>query len=87
MSVPQRSLLVENEIYIAGWHAICDGKPVPVERVAGALRGFVVPAGQHRLELRYQTPFLKTGLALSSLAFLSWLALCVILMSSDRTGG
>ncbi len=70
--VAERSLAVENELYIAGWHAVCDGQHMPVLKVDGALRGWIIPAGSHRVKLYYQTPFLETGLFLSALGLLSW---------------
>ena len=72
VQVAGTSLAVENELYIAGWHALCDGKQIPVLKVDGALRGWIVPGGSHQVKLYYQTPFLKTGLFLAGLGLLSW---------------
>jgi hypothetical protein len=71
VDVPVRSLIVENEVYIAGWHAVCDGKPLRVQRVDGSLRGWVVPAGHHRVRVYYQTPLLVPGSLVSIVAGLA----------------
>jgi hypothetical protein len=103
VNVSSRSLVVENEMAIRGWHVSVDGANVPVEKVNGCLRGWIVPAGRHQVRLRYQTPLLVPGLSLSGVGFAAWLVIlwrvysaagfkkradeCVILVSSDRTGG
>jgi Bacterial membrane protein YfhO len=71
VDVPARSLVVENEVYIAGWHAVCDGKSLQVQRVDGSLRGWVVPAGHHRVRVYYQTPLLVPGSIVSIVAGLA----------------
>lgn len=58
VDVARRSLVIENEVYVAGWHATCDGKPMQVQRVDGSLRGWVIPVGHHQVRLYYQTPLL-----------------------------
>ena len=103
VNVSSRSLVVENEMAIRGWRASVDGTKVPVGKVNGCLRGWIVPAGKHLVRLRYQTPLLLPGILLSGVGFAAWLVIlwlvhpavrvkkpaedCVILVSSDRTGG
>ena len=86
VQVAGKSLAVENELYIAGWHAVCDGKQIPVLKVDRALRGWIVPAGSHRVKLYYQTPFLETGLFLSGLGLLSWVGCLAWLCYSHVVG-
>lgn len=103
LDVPLRSLVVENEMAIRGWHIFLDGKELTLKVVDRCLRGWVTPPGRHRVTLRYQTPLLVPGLLLSGAALVGWIATlwlfhhrtgpqkaaddCVILVSSDRTGG
>lgn len=71
----RRVLVIENELFAPGWSATLHGdmRVQPV-KVNGALRGWVVPAGDHVLALSYRTPHLVSG-ALLSLAVLAVLLL------------
>jgi hypothetical protein len=61
-----------------GWSATVDGVATPLERADVVLRAVAIPAGAHRVEMRYRTPGLRAGAALSlcgGLLFLGLLAL------------
>lgn len=75
VTVSAPSLIVENEIYTDGWAAICEShnRKVHVERVDGALRGWILPTGAHKVRVYYQTPLLWQGTVLSMIASLCWL--------------
>ena len=60
-----RGLLVVSETYYPGWEATVDGKPQPIHEVFGALRGVVLEAGNHRVEMRYRPGVVMLGAALS----------------------
>ncbi len=64
------SLLEIGEHFDPGWRATLDGAPVPVVEVDYALLGVPVPAGRHRVELRFWPRGLTTGLLCATLAFL-----------------
>jgi hypothetical protein len=55
-----------------GWRATVDGAPAPVETADVLLRAVPLGPGAHRVELAYETPLLRAGVAISALA---WLAL------------
>lgn len=84
--VPEPSLLVENEIYAPGWSAHCEthGENLTPVRVDNAVRGWVVPAGKHRLVMRFRTPLLGIGLMISMLSFMTWLAVPFVWMRASR---
>ena len=42
------------DTYFPGWVATVDGQPAPVYEAYGFLRGVVVEAGAHRIEMRYR---------------------------------
>ena len=44
-----------------GWSAYIDGEPVELEQVNIGFMGLAVPAGDHEIELHYETPGLKVG--------------------------
>ena len=48
-------VLVFSEVYYPhGWKAFVDGEPVPHFRTNWILRGMEVPAGEHRVEFRFE---------------------------------
>jgi hypothetical protein len=62
-------LLVLSEVYYPAWKAYVDGEPAPLYRADHLLRAVPVPAGEHAVELRYESRALKTGVAISLLAY------------------
>lgn len=65
-------LLVLAETYFPGWQATVDGLPAHVFRVNQAMRGVLVDAGTHTVELRYSSATLQFGavVSMASLALL-----------------
>ena len=57
-------LLVFTDSWAPGWSATIDGSPAPVLRVNNAIRGVMVPSGEHALQWRYRPRFLAPLLAL-----------------------
>lgn len=79
-----RGLLVVSEAFYPGWEATVDGKPQPIHEVFGALRGVVLDAGSHRVEMRYRPGVVRLGAALS----FSAIALSLLLIVAPAlTGG
>ncbi|MDQ4128530.1 MAG: YfhO family protein, partial [Actinomycetota bacterium] len=72
-----RGLLMLSEAYYPAWKAYVDGRPVPLYVADHVLRAVPVPAGEHTVELRYESWSLRVGLAISLLAYLSLAALAV----------
>jgi len=63
------SLAVFSEVYYAhGWNAYVDGQLVPHKRVNYLLRGLELPAGEHKVEFRFE-PATYIGGEKISLAF------------------
>lgn len=60
-----RGLLVLSETYYPAWKAYVDGEPVPLYVADHVLRAVPVPAGEHTVELRYESWSLRTGVAIS----------------------
>jgi len=58
-----RGMVIASETYFPGWQAKVDGKPAEIHEVYGALRGVVVPAGEHRIEMRYRPASVRWGAA------------------------
>ena len=70
-----RGLLVLSEAYYPAWKAYVDGESVPLYAADHVLRAVPVPAGEHSVELRYESWSLRTGLAISLAAYLALLLL------------
>jgi uncharacterized membrane protein YfhO len=85
VELPEPGLVVENELYARGWQATIDAESTPTTplRVNKALRGWIVPAGVHDLNLSFHTPWLEVGFAASAAALgLYALVLAVVLRRS-----
>jgi hypothetical protein len=61
------SVLILSELFYPGWEATVDGRPTPILATDFLLRGVVLPAGQHRVEMRYTAPDARKGLLISAL--------------------
>jgi hypothetical protein len=66
--------LVVVEAFDGGWKATVDAAPAAVRRANVAFRAVAVPAGRHRVELRYRPPVVMWCAALSLLAWAGILA-------------
>ncbi len=64
------ALLVLSDLLYPGWRATVDGQAVPLYATNGLFRGVVVPAGAHRVEMRFFPQSLRWGLGLLGMASL-----------------
>lgn len=62
-----RVLVVLRDVLAPGWQATVDGEPAELVVVDHALRGVVVPAGEHEVRLRYWPTTMTIGLWLAGL--------------------
>jgi hypothetical protein len=76
-STDAAGLLVLSEVYYPAWKAYVDGEPVPVRRADQLLRAVPIPAGDHTVEMRYESGWLRAGMAISSVTVLLLVALTV----------
>ena len=60
-------MVIDADTYFPGWVATVDGQPAPVYEAYGFLRGVVVEAGAHRIEMRYRPKSVYWGAALTAL--------------------
>lgn len=76
-SADQPTFLVVSETAYPGWSATIDGVESPIYVTNYLLRGVALPAGSHRVEMRYTAPWAKAGALVSilSLASVAGLAL------------
>lgn len=76
-----RGMVIEADAFSPDWVATVDGKPTPLFEVNGSLRGIVVEAGSHRIEMRYRPKSVYWGAALTALGILG---ACVLTYASSR---
>ena len=79
------ALLVVSEVIYPGWVATVDGRETLIHATDFILRGIAVPAGTHRVELRYIAPAARNGalISLLSLGLIGALALWSVKNSRD----
>jgi hypothetical protein len=71
VSAPAQAFLVASNTFDDHWRASIDGARVPLVRTNVAFQGVVVPAGRHRIELRYVNHAITAGAIVSILALLA----------------
>jgi hypothetical protein len=62
--------VVLNDLAARGWTATVDGAPARIYRANVLARGVLVPEGKHHLEMTFELPRLRAGLALSGACLL-----------------
>jgi hypothetical protein len=73
-----RGMVIAGETYSPGWQATVDGQPTRIYEAYSALRGVVVDAGRHRIEMRYRPRSVLLGALMTSLGLCGALALTVL---------
>jgi hypothetical protein len=79
-------LLVLSEVYYPAWKAYVDGESVPIYRADHLLRAVPIPAGEHAVEVRYESPTLKMGVAISLIAYAALVGLVIAKARGWRKG-
>jgi hypothetical protein len=64
-----KGMVILADTFYAGWVATVDGKETPIFETYGALRGIVVDAGQHTIEMRFKPKSVFVGAALTFCGF------------------
>jgi hypothetical protein len=76
-------LLMLSEVYYPGWKAYVDGRPVSLYSADYVLRAVPVPAGEHTVELRYESRSLRAGIAISLVVYATLVGLFVARVVRD----
>jgi hypothetical protein len=79
---PDRAFLVVADSHFPGWKAWVDGRPVPIVPVDLLVRGVALDAGRHRVEMRYETPGMRVGVAVTRAALATWFLLALVVAGS-----
>ncbi|MGA3283978.1 MAG: YfhO family protein [Verrucomicrobiota bacterium] len=73
VEAPSPALVVVAQAFYHNWHAFVDGKPVPILRANHAFQALEVPAGRHKITLRYEDWTFRIGAMVSALTLLGCL--------------
>lgn len=79
----QPQILVVNDNYYPGWRATLDGQPVKIERINVYMRAVKVPAGNHKIIIKYQPLSFRIGAVISLFTFLILLG-CLIRLGKQK---
>lgn len=89
VSAKADALLVASEVYYPAWTASVDGRAAPLLVANHTFRAVPVPAGEHVVEMRFESATLHAGLAISGTTYAllaAVLAVCVLRWRRSRTG-
>jgi len=78
VSLPADGLLVLSEVYYPGWRATVDGAEAQILRAQETLRGLPLRAGDHHIEMVFQSLSFTLGAGISAAAWLCMVALIVL---------
>jgi uncharacterized membrane protein YfhO len=73
-----------SEVYYPSWKAYVDGQPAPVHVADQLLRSVEIPAGEHTVELRYESWTLWEGVMISVVAYVGLVGLAVVAAGTRR---
>jgi hypothetical protein len=62
-----KGMVIVSDTFFPGWKADVDGQPAEIHEVNGAMRGVVVPAGQHTVTMKYRPLSVYLGALLTLL--------------------
>jgi hypothetical protein len=83
-STPQPGLLVLSDAYYPGWTATINGNPAEIYRVNTALRGVLLPSGEHTVVFQYAPRWFQIGVVVS---LGSWLLVLALLLPRVLSSG
>jgi len=75
VDTPAPAIVRLADLWYPDWVVTVDGKRAPVIKADYLLRAVAVPAGRHRVEFRFESKAVRTGLLLSALGIAVSIAL------------
>lgn len=78
LKLSRDKLLVLSIPYSTGWRAFVDGREVGTHKANIMFLSFPVSRGEHEIVLRYETPYLRVGAALTAAGFVMLMMMVVI---------
>lgn len=78
ISLDRNKMLCLSIPYNDGWSVTVDGDEYKTERINDTFLGVYLPAGNHDIVFSYRTPYIFTGLALSTAGIIAFAAIIII---------
>ena len=75
-------MVILSDTYFPGWKATVDGKPISIHEVNMAMRGVVVPVGQHEVVMKFRPASVYLG---AFLTFSGWLGAILLVVFGPKT--
>lgn len=69
---PDGNYLLLSQADFPGWKAYLDGNPVPLKTANIGLTSVYVPRGKYEIELKYDPPSVKVGIAVTAVTLTAW---------------
>ena len=66
---PEQFAVFSEIFYKEGWNAYIDGELVPHYRVNYVLRGMKIPAGNHKIEFKFEPKVIQQGKTVSLISY------------------
>jgi hypothetical protein len=85
VTTSEPAMLVLSEIFYPGWHAYVDGAATKVLRADWNLRAIPVPAGPHRVEMRFEPAPLRQGAMVTAITLLVAFGMLIWPLARSRT--
>ena len=79
------TVLVLSEMFFPGWEATIDGQRARIIPTDYLLRGVALPAGRHRVEMRYRSDAARTGAIISVLTLIGLLTSLIFAVRQNRS--
>ncbi|HYD21335.1 MAG TPA: hypothetical protein VEB40_07675 [Flavipsychrobacter sp.] len=73
----QEGFAVFSDIWYPDWKAFIDGKEVPIIRTNYILRGLKIPAGEHKIEFRFESESFAKGGMMAAISSILLFGLCI----------
>ncbi len=86
ISLDESKLLCFSLPYSKGWSVLVDGEEAELLKTNVMFSGVMLPKGEHSIELNYCTPYIKEGLLLSIIGFMSYIGVIILLRKSKKKG-
>lgn len=78
ITVDRDKILVLSVPYSTGWNVSVDGKEQELKKVNTMFMGVKLSQGDHKVEFRYCTPYLRQGAVISILGAVLWLVVAIV---------
>ncbi|MBI5326669.1 MAG: YfhO family protein [Ignavibacteriae bacterium] len=84
VSLKEPSIVFFSEIWYPAWKAYIDGKPAKVYRANYCFRALAVPAGNHNIEMKYESDTFFAGMYISAITLILSIITLIICLIAEK---